>query len=140
MKNIKSTVCAGILAAAIGLSTYMPAAAAPLIVPSYKSSSDVQSVQYRRDMRRGYWNGNRGYRDRRDGYRRHSDGYWYPLAAFGAGAIIGGALTNRNEPRRVVEMNDEAANWCANRYRSYRASDNTYQPNNGPRQQCRSPY
>ncbi|MBN8934661.1 MAG: BA14K family protein, partial [Rhizobium pusense] len=31
-------------------------------------------------------------------------------------------------------------NWCANRYRSYRAYDNTFQPYNGPRRQCVSPY
>lgn len=31
-------------------------------------------------------------------------------------------------------------NWCYNRYRSYRASDNTFQPNYGPRRQCYSPY
>jgi hypothetical protein len=30
--------------------------------------------------------------------------------------------------------------WCYNRYRSYRAWDNTYQPYNGPRRQCVSPY
>ncbi|MGO8141000.1 BA14K family protein, partial [Rhizobium leguminosarum] len=30
--------------------------------------------------------------------------------------------------------------WCANRYRSYRAYDNTFQPYNCPRQQCYSPY
>lgn len=30
--------------------------------------------------------------------------------------------------------------WCYDRWRSYRASDNTYQPYNGPRRQCRSPY
>jgi len=30
--------------------------------------------------------------------------------------------------------------WCDNRYRSYRASDNSFQPYNGPRRQCRSPY
>ena len=30
--------------------------------------------------------------------------------------------------------------WCYNRYRSYRAWDNTFQPYNGPRQQCYSPY
>ncbi|MGV3652562.1 MAG: BA14K family protein, partial [Devosia sp.] len=28
----------------------------------------------------------------------------------------------------------------SDRYRSYRASDNTFQPYNGPRQQCVSPY
>ena len=42
---------------------------------------------------RGY-NGYEGYR-----YRRHSDGLWYPLAAFGAGAVIGGAIAT--PPRRV---------------------------------------
>ncbi len=31
-------------------------------------------------------------------------------------------------------------NWCENRYRSYRAWDNTFQPYSGPRQQCWSPY
>lgn len=30
--------------------------------------------------------------------------------------------------------------WCYNRYRSYRAWDNTFQPYNGPREQCYSPY
>ena len=30
--------------------------------------------------------------------------------------------------------------WCYNRYRSYRAYDNTFQPYYGPRRQCWSPY
>ena len=30
--------------------------------------------------------------------------------------------------------------WCYDRWRSYRAADNTYQPYNGPRRECRSPY
>ncbi|WP_292227501.1 BA14K family protein, partial [Mesorhizobium sp.] len=30
--------------------------------------------------------------------------------------------------------------WCFDRYRSYRAWDNSYQPYGGPRQQCLSPY
>ena len=30
--------------------------------------------------------------------------------------------------------------WCYDRYRSYRAWDNTFQPYNGPRRQCWSPY
>ena len=29
--------------------------------------------------------------------------------------------------------------WCSSRYKSYRAWDNTFQPYNGPRRQCRSP-
>ena len=83
--------------------------------------------------RPGHWNGHRGYRHYRHGYRRHSDGWWYPLAAFGAGAVIGGALSQPRSGNPHVQ-------WCYNRYRSYRASDNTFQPYNGPRQQCYSPY
>jgi hypothetical protein len=30
--------------------------------------------------------------------------------------------------------------WCSSRYRSYRVSDNTFQPYVGPRRQCNSPY
>ena len=30
--------------------------------------------------------------------------------------------------------------FCSSRYRSYRVSDNTFQPNRGPRRQCRSRY
>lgn len=30
--------------------------------------------------------------------------------------------------------------WCYNRYRSYRAGDNTFQPYNGPRRPCYSPF
>jgi len=32
-----------------------------------------------------------------------------------------------------------AATWCANRYKSYRADDNTYQPYNGHRVKCNPP-
>ncbi|NKL02345.1 hypothetical protein GFM02_29830 [Rhizobium leguminosarum bv. viciae] len=30
--------------------------------------------------------------------------------------------------------------WCARRYRSYSAYDNSFQPYGGPRRQCYSPY
>lgn len=30
--------------------------------------------------------------------------------------------------------------WCRDRYRSYRSSDNTYKPRGLPRQECKSPY
>ncbi|GAB1582143.1 BA14K family protein [Phyllobacterium phragmitis] len=94
---------------------------------------------WRHGYRPGYWGGHRGYRYYRHGYRRHHDGWWYPLAAFGAGAIIGGAIAN--QPTRVAPGYSSAhVQWCANRYRSYRAYDNTYQPYNGPRRQCYSPY
>ncbi|MEO4000082.1 BA14K family protein [Mesorhizobium sp. CAU 1732] len=50
------------------------------------------------------------------------------------------------EPRRVYRpaprysLSQAHYNWCSNRYRSYRAYDNSFQPYNGPRQACYSPY
>ncbi|MBO9628999.1 MAG: BA14K family protein [Shinella sp.] len=88
-----------------------------------------------RGYRHGWYRGHRGYRYARPGYRHHN-GYWFPLAAFGAGAIIGGAIAND----RGYVGGGSHVNWCANRYRSYRAYDNTYQPYGGPRRQCVSPY
>ncbi|RUU58413.1 BA14K family protein, partial [Mesorhizobium sp. M2C.T.Ca.TU.009.01.2.1] len=76
-------------------------------------------------------------REYRRGYRRHGD-YWFPLAAFATGALITGAIVN-SENSRVYRGNSHVQ-WCYDRYRSYRASDNTFQPYNGPRQQCVSPY
>jgi len=45
-------------------------------------------------------------------------------------------------PRRYYYRGGGSAHvrWCYNRYRSYRASDNTFQPYDGPRRQCYSPY
>ena len=36
--------------------------------------------------------------------------------------------------------NNAHLQWCYRRYRSYRASDNTFQPYHGPRRKCISPY
>ncbi|KFB09751.1 BA14K family protein [Nitratireductor basaltis] len=43
-------------------------------------------------------------------------------------------------PAPRVRLTRAHVNWCHNRYRSYRTADNTFQPYNGPRRQCRSPY
>lgn len=45
------------------------------------------------------------------------------------------------QPRRIYRGGGSAhVQWCYDRYRSYRAWDNTFQPYNGPRRQCWSPY
>ncbi len=42
------------------------------------------------------------------------------------------------EPRYSrVALSDAHVSYCYDRYRSYRESDNTFQPNHGPRRQCR---
>lgn len=96
-----------------------------------------QRRDYNRGYRAGYHNGHRGYRYQRPGYRYH-DGYWFPLAAFATGAIIGGAIAAPSAP--AYAGGGSHTQWCANRYRSYRAYDNSYQPYGGPRRQCLSPY
>jgi hypothetical protein len=122
--------------------------AAPALNPNVTAvTSDVvqtQSRRYDRDDRRnrferrgnyGYYNGHRGFRERRRGYRQHN-GFWFPPAAFIGGAILGGALSNQ----RAAAAGSNHVQWCANRWRSYRATDNTYQPSSGPRRACVSPY
>ena len=39
----------------------------------------------------------------------------------------------------LVAVAPEFASWCAARYNSYRAEDNTYQPYSGPRRSCQPP-
>lgn len=150
MKRFLTTVTVTALSALLAVTSFDPAAAAPiqpLIQPAIQQAGSppagVTEVQYRHHNRHyrphyrphnrpGYWHGHRGYRYARPGYRRYNDGWWYPLAAFSAGAIIGGAVAQ--PPRGSAHVR-----WCASRYKTYRASDNTYQPTNGPRRQCVGP-
>lgn len=146
MKNINSHLCTA-LAVSLAFSVATPAMAAPVLSPKVPAiSSDVVQVQDRRRRdddrrkrfeRRGnqaYYNGHRGYRERRPGYRRHN-GWWFPPAAFALGAIIGGATS-----QPANRLSNAHVRWCENRWRSYRAYDNSYQPYNGPRRVCVSPY
>jgi hypothetical protein len=143
---MKTTIKGGVAAAmavAMFATTFVtaPAFAMPFSKVGASQASDVEQVQYRRE-RRGWYGGHRGYRYERRGYRRHSDGWWYPLAAFGAGAIIGGAIANDGyaEPRYEGSLNPRHIEWCYARFRSYREYDNSYQPNYGGRRECLSPY
>lgn len=156
MNKIMSGILAGTLSASFAASAALPANAVQMFVPQAPSASnDVQTVEARngdprwirrhgkRHVNRGvvrnngmYWNGYRGSREYRRGYRRHGD-LWFPLAAFTAGALIGSAIIN-NQNR--VYAGNAHVQWCYDHYRSYRASDNTFQPYNGPRRPCYSPY
>jgi hypothetical protein len=144
MKTVFKNAAVAALASVIALTGLVPAQAqvirpaAPIV-----SDSDITVVRHRNNHyeARRYWRGHRGYRERRAGYRYHN-GYWYPLAAFAAGAIIGGAIANqpRAVPRVSGNLSPRHYQWCQNRYRSYDSYSNTFQPYNGPRQQCLSPY
>jgi hypothetical protein len=155
MFNMRTKVATLAVTAAVALTSFSPSFAMPVpglsaAAPAASTAPEIEKVQWRHGYyhgggyyRRGWYGGYRGYPGYRYGYRRYSDGYWYPLAAFGAGAIIGGAIASQPryvEPAPSNGINPRHYEWCANRYRSYRAFDNTFQPNSGPRQQCLSPY
>ena len=94
--------------------------------------SKVHRRRYRHTHRRRY--------DR----RRHNRSRRRSGAAAGiiGGIILGGIIaeSRRNRYRRTRNRDRSHINWCYNRYRSYRAYDNTYQPYNGRRRPCFSPY
>ena len=166
MRRLTSAICAATVALSVAISGLVPANAAPVAAPRIAADNGVIDVQVSRGaqewgdqrhwrgdrrwrgdgVRRGgyyrggdyFYNGHRGYRHRRPGYRHHN-GWWFPAGAFIAGAIIGNAINN--PPPRYDRGNGSAhVSWCYDRYRSYREYDNTFQPYNGPRQQCYSPY
>jgi hypothetical protein len=128
-------------------------------VPSSMAASDIIPIRdgwaggnsradyWRHNRHNRHWNGNRWrhhnthrryYNDRRwRGHRRHYGGSGFYL---GLGGLAIGPAIRYYEPRRVYRGSNAHVRWCYNRYRSYRASDNTFQPYHGPRQQCYSPY
>lgn len=147
MKTVLGASAATLVAALLGIASTASAAEIPL--PAERPASSVETVQFgsswrsraesgyaqrfdRRDER-NYYNGYRGRHVHRPGFRRHN-GFWFPEEAFVAGALITGAI---NATRDHV---DDHVAWCSSRYRSYRVSNDTWQPNYGPRRTCVSPY
>jgi hypothetical protein len=145
-----------LVSAITAFSGIAPAQAFPTVnAPKVQTSQPIEQVQYRGDMWR---NGGHRYHHRRyyrDRYHRRHYGRYYRhrhhrgsdaaaiIGGLAAGAIIGGALAQPRyapPPRRYVGGGGGHVDWCYSRYRSYRAYDNTFQPYNGPRRQCYSPY
>jgi hypothetical protein len=60
----------------------------------------------------------------------------YPLAAF-----AGDAASNAGQDNFLLSAEEvQHVKWCAQRYMSYHAVDNTYQAKSGERVECQSPY
>jgi hypothetical protein len=75
---------------------------------------------------------------RSGGHRWHGyDGYYdnYDNSGLLFKSFVTGTLFNRTS--REASYGDAHTRACADRYRSYDAYDNTYQPSRGPRRQCR---
>jgi hypothetical protein len=131
------TITTIVLGSALSLTSLVSANALPIQGIVLPSAHDVEQVQYRHYRGGdGWYRGHRGYRDYRPGYRRY-DGYWYPLAAFGAGALIGGALA---APAARPSYGSRHVQWCSERYRTYDPGSDTYVPSVGVRARCVSPY
>jgi len=110
------------------------------------------------DWDNGNWNGGDNWRWRH--HRHHRGGDFDGGAAIlglglglGLGSIYNNGYYNNGyynggyyvqpAPRRYYRaqrLSSAHVQWCYDRYRSYRVRDNTFQPYNGPRQQCWSPY
>lgn len=114
------------------------AAIAPLMSPASVVQVQEGGFGYRyrhldrrnRDWRHRDWRGPRHHNPRRDYRPRSGFSFQYRQAP----------RHYEPPPRQAYRLPAAHVRWCDNRYRSYRASDNSFQPYNGPRRQCRSPY
>lgn len=119
-----------------------PLAAAPLQPPAITAptapSSNVTLVRdhhryTRKWPRQRHWQRHR----RNHHYRRH----WRPRSGVYLNFGVLPRYEYRVAPRRRYRALPSAhVRWCQDRYRSYRVRDNSWQPYNGSRRQCRSPY
>ena len=132
----------GLVALGVLAGLAVPAAATPLsgvslavVAPAISDAHpETLNVKHRRYRCYDGWCGKRHYRKHRRHHRRHY--HVRPRVYFGVPAY------RYVQPRRYYRRGGSSAHvrWCYDRYRSYRAWDNTFQPYHGPRRQCWSPY
>jgi hypothetical protein len=127
---MKKIILAAVSAAALAVSLTMGATAPASAQSIYFGFGTPGYTHYEPYGDYVYYNHYRGTRQRVPGYRYYQ-GYWFPPAAF-FGLFLGPTVRGSHMSAHVQ--------WCYDHYRSYRASDNTFQPYRGPRQQCHSPY
>ncbi len=140
------------LLAAIAFGAGMPtqaSAASPAGIArdaASQASAPVEQVQYRERDRDRHWRGGRHWDDRRHWRPREHRRHWRPAPPPRSGFYLQFgtppryAPPPRYRPRYATRLPVAHVRWCENRYRSYRASDNSFQPYHGPRQACISPY
>jgi len=129
MRKTFLAMCAAALAVPLSFAS-APAGAQGM---TFQIGPGGPSVGFYTDGPYGYYHGHRGYRERRAGWRQYR-GYWFPPDAFVERRVY-------REHRRADRRADRAhVAWCYDRYRSYRASDNTYLQTRGVRRTCISPY
>lgn len=119
----------------------------------YRGYKGYRGRGYYGNKRYPYYNGHRGYRNHRRGYRQYY-GWWFPPAAFTYRYRVLPPQRYITPPPLVIVpptvapaaplygsyLSPAHYQWCDQRYRSYRAVDNSFQPYHGPRRACVSPY
>lgn len=141
MKGILSALAlAGIMSIGIGIAPAAAAGPSSLARAAVDQAAEAPLAQqvdhrrYHRHYRDRHWGGHRRH------YRpRHYDrGLSFSLQFGTPGYYY--APRYRAAPRHYHRAGNAHVRWCYDRYRSYRAWDNSFQPYHGPRRQCFSPY
>lgn len=100
---------------------------------------DEHKVTVVEHSRHGYLNGHKGYRYARPHYIKYVDGWYYPEEAYNSKPNVASATS---EVQTTVTTHEKLPRahiaYCVSHFRSYRMSDNSFQPFSGQRQQCYS--
>ncbi len=144
--NIKNLISTTFLGAAITFTSIAPTIAAPIHIPAPQNTLDVNNsvvdVRHRghRHHRHAYKRGK--YKRHNNHYRgsRHHRGHRYSRSNRNiVPYIIGGVILGS----AIAQSSNRGSNhvrWCDRKYRSYDVRSDTFQPYNGPRKRCNSPY
>ncbi len=129
---------AGAVAPAIAAGAAGISGTASSVLDQRASSELVQTVDHRgwRHRDRDRWRG-RHYGPR---YRHYDRGPSFSLYFGSPGYYYEPRYRVAPAPRYRHRASNAHVRWCESRYRSYDAWSNTWQPYNGPRRQCFSPY
>ncbi|WFU10103.1 BA14K family protein [Rhizobium sp. CB3090] len=126
MRTITRSIAVAGLGALLAGGAAVPAGAITMPALSMPQQSDIIQIH-------DHHNHNRWH----EGHKFHGfDGYYDDDSDSGVlfKSFVTGTLFDR---QRTEGYYDSHAQACADRYPSYRASDNTYQPSHGPRRECR---
>ncbi len=120
------------------------AIAATALIPTTAAVAAPNGFQWKGNS--PYYSNHKGYQNRQPGYR-YNNGFWFPPAAFIAGAIIGGALSQsqpsysyaRPQTYSYVYATPHIV-WCQQHYRSYNIATDSFTGYDGYVHRCVSPY
>lgn len=135
MKKPIATLCAAVMVFSVAGIPTAPAISAPLYQTPVAAPANGKLIQEVKHRRRGRYH-HRRYRPR---HRRGNDAGAF-IGGLAAGAILGGLLSSQRSRAAPAYRGDPHVQWCSQRYRSYDVRTDTFQPYNGPRRYCNSPY